>query len=287
MGSRIRNYSDLSSLDSIAANYGHGRRLDAKQDVMRRFRTSPITFEDWLLARLPINDGMRVLDIGAGSGRFAIPLARRLKSAGGMVVAADVFSDVMTPIREVANREPLPVTTVVAEASRLPADLGGFDLILAAHMLYHLPDFSAGVRALREKMAVGGMFVATTNSADGMPELMSLHAATLHALDIPSDYVPPPKSLFTKENGADMLGGMFADVRLELFDSGFTAPSAEPLLTYYAASEMYANLMRNESLPLETRLLIAPVFARLAQEVIDEAGQPLLVRKEVCAFICR
>jgi SAM-dependent methyltransferase len=42
---------------------------------MRRHRVSERSFEDRLIAMLP--SGGRVLDVGAGSGRFAIPLARR------------------------------------------------------------------------------------------------------------------------------------------------------------------------------------------------------------------
>ena len=72
---------------SLATVYADGGFLDAKWEVMRRHRTSAETFEDWLIDRLP--SGGRVLDVGAGSGRFAIPLARR----GYDVVALDLALD--------------------------------------------------------------------------------------------------------------------------------------------------------------------------------------------------
>jgi SAM-dependent methyltransferase len=258
---------------SLATVYSDGGFLDAKWDVMRRHRTSAQSFEEWLLDRLP--PGGRVLDVGAGSGRFAIPLAER----GHRVVALDVLPEVMTPIR----RSGLPIETVVADAAAVPESVGEFDVVLAAHMLYHLDDIVAAVRALRRRVRPGGLFVATTNAAVGMRAMFALHLATMRALGLPADDGPEPVRFFL-ENGAAVLGEVFPSVRLERYDGGFTAPSADPVFAYYAATELYRAPMRDESLPLAARLRIAPTFVHLAQQAIDANG-PLRVDKEMGAFL--
>ena len=259
---------------SLATVYGDGGFLDAKWEVMRRHRTSAQNFEDWLLDRLP--PGGRVLDVGAGSGRFALPLARR----GYEVVALDVLPAVMAPIR----RSGLPIEVVVADAGAIPAALGDFDVVLAAHMLYHLDDIVAGVRAMRERVRPGGLFVATTNSAAGMRPMFELHLAALRALGLPAEDRPEPVRFFL-ENGAELLEQVFDAVRTEHYDGGFTAPSADPVFAYYAATELYRAPMRDESLPLEARLRLAPTYVHLAQQAIDTGG-PLLVDKLMAAFFC-
>ena len=257
---------------SLATVYADGGFLDAKWEVMRRHRTSAQSFEDWLLGRLP--PGGRVLDVGAGSGRFAIPLAQR----GYRVVALDVLGEVMTPIR----RSGLPIETVVADVAAMPETLGEFDVVLAAHMLYHLDDIVAGVRALQQRVRPGGLFVATTNAAVGMRAMFELHLAAMRSLGLPVDDRPEPVQFFL-ENGAALLEDVFESVRLERYDGGFTAPSADPVFAYYAATELYRAPMRDESLPLAVRLRLAPTFVHLAQQVIDSTG-PLPVDKEMGAF---
>jgi SAM-dependent methyltransferase len=259
---------------SLATVYSDGGFLDAKWEVMRRHRVSEQGFEDWLIDRLP--PGARVLDVGAGSGRFAIPLARR----GFEVVAVDVLPSVLEPIR----RSGLPISTVVSDALSIPESLGEFDVVLAAHMLYHLDDITAGVRALRQRVRPGGLFVATTNAAVGMRAMFDLHVAAMRALDLPVEDGPEPVRFFL-ENGGALLEEVFGSVRTETYDGGFTAPSADPVFAYYAATELYRAPMRDESLPLQARLRLAPTYVHLAQQRIEADG-PLLVDKLMAAFFC-
>jgi SAM-dependent methyltransferase len=259
---------------SLAAVYADGGFLDAKWEVMRRHRVSAQGFEEWLIDKLPA--GARVLDVGAGSGRFALPLARH----GFEVVAVDVLPSVMAPI----TRSGLPITTVVADALSIPEALGDFDVVLAAHMLYHLDDITAGLWALRERVRPGGLLVATTNAAVGMRAMFDLHVAAMRALDLPVEVGPEPVRFFL-ENGGALLQEVFESVRTETYDGGFTAPSADPIFTYYAATELYRAPMRDESLPLEARLRLAPTYVHLAQQRIDADG-PLLVDKLMAAFFC-
>ena len=260
---------------SLATVYADGGFLDAKWEVMRRHRTSAESFEDWLIDRLPSSG--RVLDVGAGSGRFAIPLARR----GYEVVALDVLPAVMAPIR----RSGLPIEIVVADAGAVPESLGVFDVVLAGHMLYHLDDIVGGVRALSERVGPGGVFVATTNAETGMRSMFELHLAAMRAVGLPAED-STDQLRFSLENGGDLLGQVFDEVRLERYDGGFTSPSADPVFTYYAATELYRVPMRDESLPLEARLRLAPAYVHLAQQRIDADG-PLLVEKQMAAFFGR
>jgi 2-polyprenyl-3-methyl-5-hydroxy-6-metoxy-1,4-benzoquinol methylase len=270
----------------LAHLYGDGSGLDLKWEVMRRHRTEPESFEDWLIRQLPLGRGSRVLDAGAGSGRFAIPLARQLRDQGGSVVALDAVSDVMSPIAAAVRTDRLPIETVVGDAADPPVESGSFDVVLAAHVLYHLEDFDAGVRALAGALRPGGVFAATTNAAAGMPELYQLHAATMRYLDLPF-VEQPADTRFAVENGAAMLRQVFGEVDLQTYDGGFTATSADPIFSYYAGTELYRGPIRDERLDWQRRLLISPTFVHFAQQRVEEADGRLLVNKDVGAFLCK
>lgn len=271
---------------NLAQLYGDGSGLDLKWLVMRQYRTTTESFEDWLIQHLPLGQKTRVLDAGAGSGRFAIPLAQRLRDADGSVVALDVLPEVMGPITAAARADSLPIETVIGDAAAPPVDAASFDIVLAAHMLYHFADFEAGVRALAGCLRPGGTFVATTNAAAGMPELYELHGATMRALDLPF-VEKAPDARFAVENGAGLLSGIFDEVEVQTYDGGFTATSADPIFSYYAGTDLYRGPMRDDRLDWQRRLLIPPTFVHLAQQRVEAANGRLLIRKDVGAFLCR
>jgi SAM-dependent methyltransferase len=84
-----------------------------------------------------LRTGVRLLDIGAGTGRVAIPFARH----GCHVVAADPAIGMLTQLR--AKAPDTDVSAVVAEGARLPFPSGHFDAVVIARLLYLTPDWRA------------------------------------------------------------------------------------------------------------------------------------------------
>src|SRR4051812_48543245 len=104
------------------------------------FRTEPLDFHDWVLDQATWPAGARVLDVGCGPGVYAARLIER----GASVSAVDL-SEGMVREAAAAHRA---IDPTVASAMTLPFTDGAFDRVLAAHMLYHLPDREAGVAEL-------------------------------------------------------------------------------------------------------------------------------------------
>ena len=102
----------------------------------------------WLAAGLQV--GARVLDIGAGTGRVAIPLASR----GCNVVAVEPAGGMLAQLR--AKTGDNKVWSVVAEGARLPFPVGHFDAVVIARLLYLTPDWRAILRDAHRVLAIGG-----------------------------------------------------------------------------------------------------------------------------------
>lgn len=87
------------------------------------------------LASLPL-EGRRVLEVGAGSGRDALELARR----GARVVVLDYVRTSFTVIRRQAEQLGLEVLPVCADACRKPFRDGTFDLVFHQGLMEHFRD---------------------------------------------------------------------------------------------------------------------------------------------------
>ena len=79
------------------------------------------------------------LDIGAGAGRYALPLARALASSGGRVVAVDPSRGMLDALDETAREH--DITNIRVVEGRWPdaaTDAGTADVSLIAHVSYDI-----------------------------------------------------------------------------------------------------------------------------------------------------
>lgn len=87
--------------------------------------------ETALLARLPIKGG-RLLLLGVGGGREAIPLARM----GFEVTGVDFVPEMVEKARENAARSRIKIEGVVQEISRLDVPAGSYDVVWFSAAMY-------------------------------------------------------------------------------------------------------------------------------------------------------
>lgn len=237
-------YEGLTEPERIRAVYGTPRNLASKHDVMRRWEVAPLPFEDWVLEKIGLAGQERVLDVGCGHSRFALPAARRLVGPNALAVGCDIAPGVLSELRTTVRDDQLPVLLLIADAQELPFLDESFDVVMANHMLYHVADIDKAVREASRVLRPHGCFVATTNGRDGMKEFHDVHVATMDELGIP--YVSHTGSSFDLENGADHLDPAFEQVELHRFDDVVRAPDPEPLVAYSKATRLYLGPFEDE-----------------------------------------
>ena len=65
----------------------------------------------------------------------------------------------------------------VGDVQEPPFEDASFDVVVAAWMLYHVPDLDRAVAELARVLRPGGRLVATTNAADHLQEMLELAGA--------------------------------------------------------------------------------------------------------------
>jgi len=106
-------------------------------------------------AQVGLREGMRVVDVGAGTGFFAIPFARRV-GAGGRVFAVDMQPEMLELLRaRLTDEERARIELVEGSAARTGLDDGSCDLVWMAKVWHELDEREAvlaeAARVLRDK----------------------------------------------------------------------------------------------------------------------------------------
>jgi SAM-dependent methyltransferase len=103
--------------------------------------------------------GLRVLDVGCGSGYLARELAQR----GARATGVDLSPRMIEHARSVERRAPLGIDYHAVDAQRVADEFeaGTFDLAAACVSLQDMPDPAAALRAVAAVLRPGGRFVAS------------------------------------------------------------------------------------------------------------------------------
>lgn len=130
----------------ISKSYDDGRRLSEQNTEL---------WLELIRRHSGVKEGASVLDLGCGTGRFALPMAEHL---GLKVIGADASQEMLD--RAAGKDADGRVSWERVDAGRLPYAEGSFDVVWMSHLLHHLDDPGAVIAGcLRVLRPVGTLLV--------------------------------------------------------------------------------------------------------------------------------
>lgn len=182
--------------------------------------------------------GEAVIDVGCGNGMYLAELARR--GFAGQLIGLDLSPGMLVAARErlgavagpVQQRAPDAagaagsVSLLVADAVALPVRDGAADLVLAMHMLYHVPEPELAVRELRRVTRPGGRVVVVLNGPGHLRELREIVRA------VSGDDQRRQRERVTLDDGEAFARSCFSTVTRHDFAAELRIPGPEPVADY-------------------------------------------------------
>ena len=230
--------------------YHDDEKLRVRHYIHEHFSVPRVDFPEWALQRLAWRGDEVVLDVGCGPGRYAEALTRLVP--GATYYGADFSAGMLL-------RHPQRDRTAQADIQRLPFPDGAFDMVMANHMLYHVPDIPLALAECRRVLKPDGVFLAATNSLDSMPQFRELVKRAILVLTAPGKAVQlplPPSHLFSLESGTRMLARHFyAVVRYDL-PGALVFDNVEPVMAYLETTRSLREPQLPEGVTWDSIMLI-------------------------------
>lgn len=252
--------------------YESDRKLAARQRFWAASRREPaFDLYSWVLdvAGIDGNIAVDVLDVGCGNGVYERAIAGR--GHEGTVCAVDASIGMLAATTN--------AQCVNADAQRLPFRGQAFDVVLAPHMLYHVPIVELAANEFRRVLRPGGVCVAVTNGEDNIREYLDLVEA---AVGTGWRMERPAEKHFSLENGLDKLRSAFSVVeRIDCPPSDVVVGDVELLAGYVdSVDDHYAS-----EVPVPWEEVVQNVRSSAASSVAT--GGALRWKTVVGAFVCQ
>lgn len=259
----------------LADQYNNATSLNVRIALHQRFSTNTYGWMPWLfdqLLSLDLPAVCRILELGTGSGDLWRLNGERIPAGWG-VTLSDFSPGMLEETRRNLRTTPHELAFAHVDAQAIPEADATFDLVIANHMLYHVPDRPKALGEIRRVLKPGGRLFASTASERNMSEIGDLLCRFDPSLPY---WGGRTMEIFSLENGEDQLRPFFAPVELRRYPDGLRITEAEPLVAYVCS-------MMTDAVPEGDQI---ERFRAFVQRELDEKGA-IAVSKDAGVFIAR
>lgn len=252
--------------------YRDGAKLSDRAQLHVKYSTAAMAWYPWLCRQIDWPVSPRVLEVGCGTGWLWVEATAVLPEDLDLTLTDLSEGMVHDALERIGGRGRHHLVGHVADVQALPFVGEQFDVVIANHMLYHVPDPRLGVREMARVARPDGLVVAATNGFNHLRQLWEIRDEV---------FGPDPSLWFTDvfgiDNGGDMLRDQFADVTWVPYEDRLICLDPGDVLTFLRSCPP-----AETATPAQLDHLASVVAERFA------AGDGVLeVAKETGVFVCR
>ena len=185
--------------------YRDGAKLAARANLHIKYGTAATPWFVWVVNQLGWPRAAEVLEVGCGPGWLWVEAAPELPSDLELMLTDLTTGMVNEAVARVGESGRFRfVQARVVDAQELPFEDASFDVAVANHMLYHVPDPGRAVAELARVLRPTGTLIAAANGRRNLAELWAIRAKVFDVSP-----VPETTERFGRESGEAMLRSRF------------------------------------------------------------------------------
>jgi SAM-dependent methyltransferase len=224
-------------MNSLEEQYRNPTKLNIRINIHEKYSENKMDWHRWLFEQITISPNSRVLEIGCGDGTFWLKNRDRIDSSWSLTLSdysEGMVQSVQQNLIEIPN-----IQYTQLNIEDIPFEDNRFDVIIANHMLYHVPNRKNALSEVRRILKPSGTFYSSTIGQNHLKEFGELLKRFDPNLDFPS--AREHALNFGVENGAEQLQGYFNEIVYKDFPGGLKITDEKAIEDYLLSSSTELN----------------------------------------------
>ena len=256
----------INDKDIVQKQYENATNLNTRISIHDKYSVNKQGFGNWIVSNYQITDGMRVLELGCGTGDMWTRKSNLIARCAELVLTD--FSEGMVRTAH-SNIGDLPnVTYQVVDIQEIPFETNSFDIVIANMMLYHVPDLGKALSEVKRVLKKSGRFYCATYGEHGIIQFIANLLKPYGAED-------RVNKNFTLQNGKQILAQFFSFVEMMEYNDSLEVTNIDDMLDYiYSLTSM-----------TEVSKIKRDIVKKVLEQNMEDGI--LKVPKEYGMFVCR
>ncbi len=248
--------SDLSRQQYLLnEQYKDASNLNARIQLHQRFSTSKIHWHRWVFEQFALAEDSRILELGSGPGHLWQKNLDRIPPRC-QITLSDFSEGMLQEAKNNLANSAGRFSFQIIDAQSIPFEDASFDVVIANHMLYHIPDRARAFSEIRRVLKPQGHFYTTTN---GEAHLQEIRELVQRCFPFSSGRKRSENS-FSLENGAAQLAPWFSHVEKRPYEDALVVTEVEPLIAFVLSTR--ARRILTEEQVRQLREIVTQELAR-------------------------
>ncbi len=217
----------------VKEQYKTAINLNTRISIHSKYSVNKQGFGNWIVSNYKFENGMRILEIGCGTGAMWKNYMNLLDNISEIVLT-DFSEGMLQSAKELLGDNP-HISYKVVDIQDIPFKDNSFDVVIANMMLYHVPDIHKGLSEVKRVLKQEGIFYCATYGEHGITEYL---ANVLKEYNV-SDKL---NKNFTLQNGGEILAKHFTDVHRLDYEDALDVTDVEDMLDYISSLTSMSNI---------------------------------------------
>ena len=250
----------------LTDQYKDASNFKARVQLHKRFSTNRYGWLQWVFDHLNFSPTSQILDVGCGPGTLWLENADRIPQ-GCRIILSDFSRGMLLDARQNLSVILPHLTYCNMDIQTISFRDSSFDLVIANHMLYHVPDRNKAFSEVYRVLKPDGILFASTT---WIPHLQELRELT-ERVD-PSVNEGLFDGFFGLETGGAELANVFPDVTLRRYDDTLEVTEAEPLIAFVESWRLANDIEGEEKMAQFRDIVRQEIASKGVISVTKDAG---------------